>query len=149
MRQDPEGRGIGEVRDDETAQIAIRAALTGHLVMSTLHAGSCQGVLERLMLMCPDNYAVLSSLALVANQRLVRRLCQNCEGKGCVDCLESGYKNRVPIMEWAKLDDKLRDRIRKSGPAELKPSVSMQDFARKLVADGITDQAEIERAIGS
>ena len=149
MRQDPQVLVIGEVRDDETAQIAIRAALTGHLVMSSLHAGSCQGVLERLMLMCPDNYAVLSSLALVANQRLVRRLCQNCEGRGCGDCLESGYKDRVPLLEWAKLDDDVRSRIRKSGPAELKTSVSMQDFARTLVAEGITDQAEIERAIGS
>jgi len=101
------------------------------------------------MLMCPDNYAVLSSLALVANQRLVRRLCQNCEGRGCGDCLESGYKDRVPLLEWAKLDDKVRDRIRKSGPTELKPLVTMQDFARKLVAEGITDQAEIERTIGS
>ena len=52
-------------------------------------------------------------------------------------------------MEWAKLDDKVRDRIRKRGPAELKPSVSMQDFARTLMTEGITDQAEIERAIGS
>ena len=149
MRQDPEMLVIGEVRDDETAQIATRAALTGHLVMSTLHAGSCQGVLERLMLMCPDNYAVLSSLALVANQRLVRRLCQKCEAKGCGDCLDSGYKDRVPIMEWVKLDDKVRDRVRKDGPTYLKPSVSMLDFARILVAEGITDQAEIERAIGS
>ena len=149
MRQDPQVLVIGEVRDDETAQVAIRAALTGHLVISTLHAGSCQGVLERLMLMCPDNYAVLSSLALVANQRLVRRLCRNCEGQGCGDCLESGYRDRVPIMEWAKLDDKIRDRIRRNGPPELKPSVSMRDFARTLVTEGVTDQAEIERAIGS
>ena len=149
MRQDPEVLVIGEVRDDETAQIATRAALTGHLVMSTLHAGSCQGVLERLMLMCPDNYAVLSSLAMVAYQRLVRRLCLKCEAIGCGDCLDSGYKDRVPIMEWVKLDDKVRDRVRKDGPTYLKPSVSMLDFARILVAEGITDQAEIERAIGS
>ena len=101
------------------------------------------------MLMCPDNYAVLSSLVLVANQRLVRRLCQKCEAKGCGDCLDSGYKDRVPIMEWVKLDDKVRDRVRKDGPTYLKPSVSMLDFARILVAEGITDQAEIERAIGS
>ena len=149
MRQDPQVLVIGEIRDEETANIAVRAALTGHQVISTLHAGSCSGVLERLMLMCPDNYAVFSSLALVANQRLVRRLCQNCKGKGCEDCLESGYKARVPLLEWAKLDDEVRARIRKIGPAELKPSKSMQDFARTLVAEGVTDQAEVERAIGS
>jgi len=149
MRQDPQVLVIGEVRDDETAQIAIRAALTGHLVMSTLHAGSCSGVLERLMLMCPDNYAVLSSLALVMNQRLLRRLCKNCDGQGCGDCLESGYKDRAPILEWAKFDDEVRARIRKSGPAELKPYESMQDIARTLVTAGITNQAEVERAIGS
>jgi len=148
MRQDPQVLVIGEIRDEETANIAVRAALTGHQVISTLHAGSCSGVLERLMLMCPDNYAVFSSLALVANQRLVRRLCQNCKGRGCEDCLESGYKDRVPLLEWAKLDDEVRARIRKIGPAELKPSKSMQDFAATLVAEGVTDQAEVERAIG-
>ncbi len=149
MRQDPQVLAIGEIRDDETAQIAIRAALTGHQVISTLHAGSCPGVLERLMLMCPDNYAVLSSLTLVVNQRLVRRLCQNCKGNGCEDCLKSGYKDRVPILEWARLNDEIRTRIRKDGPDELKPSASIKDFAATLVAVGITDQAEVERAIGS
>jgi type II secretory ATPase GspE/PulE/Tfp pilus assembly ATPase PilB-like protein len=60
-----------------------------------------------------------------------------------------GYKDRVPILEWAKFDDEVRARIRKNGPAELKPSESMQDIARTLVAAGITNQAEVERAIGS
>ena len=149
MRQDPEVLVIGEVRDDETAQIAVRAALTGHLVISTLHAGSCQGVLERLMLMCPDNYAVLSSLTLVANQRLVRRLCKSCEGKGCEDCLETGYKERTPLLEWAALDDEVRERIRKNGAAELKPTKSMREFAEELVKLKVTDKAELDRTLGS
>ena len=63
--------------------------------------------------------------------------------------MDSGYKDRVPIMEWVKLDDKVRDRIRRDGPTQLKPSVSMLDFASTLVTEGITNQAEIERAIGS
>ena len=83
LRQDPQVLVIGEIRDEETANIAVRAALTGHLVISTLHAGSCQGVFERLMVLCTDHSAVASSLELVLNQRLLRRLCAECSGKGC------------------------------------------------------------------
>ena len=103
---------IGEIRDEETARIAVRAALTGHLVISTLHAGSCSGVLECLLVMCPDRYAVAAALTLVFNQRLVRRLCAQCAGEGCGECLETGYKNRLPISEWARVDDALRARVR-------------------------------------
>jgi general secretion pathway protein E len=83
LRQDPQVLVIGEIRDDETANIAVRAALTGHLVISTLHAGSCNGVFERLLAMCPDHSAVASSVELVLNQRLLRRLCGDCSGTGC------------------------------------------------------------------
>ena len=72
LRQDPQVLVIGEVRDDETAEIVVRAALTGHLVISTLHAGSCSGVIERLQMMCSDSYAVASSMELILNQRLMR-----------------------------------------------------------------------------
>src|SRR5215831_10370195 len=75
LRQDPQVLVIGEIRDDETANIAVRAALTGHLVITTLHAGSCQGVCERLLVLCPDHSAVAASIELVFNQRLFRRLC--------------------------------------------------------------------------
>ncbi len=83
LRQDPQVLVIGEIRDEETANIAVRAALTGHLVISTLHAGSCRGVFERLLVMCPDRFAVASVVGLVLNQRLIRRLCPNCHGDGC------------------------------------------------------------------
>src|SRR4029077_4257144 len=96
LRQDPEVLVIGEIRDEETAQIAVRAALTGHLVISTLHAGSCRGVFERLALLCPDAYAVSSAVGLVMNQRLIRRLCQACRGMGCAACLKTGYRGRAP-----------------------------------------------------
>src|SRR5437016_5335759 len=88
LRQDPQVLVIGEMRDEETVNLTVRAALTGHLVISTLHAGSCKGVFERLMVMCPDHYAVASAVALVLNQRLIRRLCSACAGGGCATCFE-------------------------------------------------------------
>src|SRR5437764_831039 len=92
LRQDPQVLVIGEIRDEETANIAVRAALTGHLVISTLHAGSCQGVFERLLVLCADHSAVAASVELVLNQRLLRRLCPACSAKGCPGCLFTGYR---------------------------------------------------------
>ena len=75
LRQDPQVLIIGEIRDEATAQLAIRAGLTGHLVISTLHAGSCKGVFERLLALCADPSAVASAVELVLNQRLIRQVC--------------------------------------------------------------------------
>src|SRR5207302_5901889 len=99
LRQDPQVLVIGEIRDEETANIAVRAALTGHLVISTLRAGSCKGVFERLLVLCRDHSAVAASVDLVLNQRLLRRLCPDCSGKGCPACLTTGYRGRLPIVE--------------------------------------------------
>src|SRR5664280_3772484 len=110
LRQDPQVLVIGEIRDEETANIAVRAALTGHLVISTLHAGSCQGVFERLLVLCADHSAVASSLELVLNQRLLRRRCAECAGKGCPACLSTGYRGRLPLVEWLRLNDPVRHR---------------------------------------
>src|SRR5688572_27586578 len=74
LRQDPQVLVLGEIRDDETANLAVRASLTGHLVISTLHAGSCKGVVERLLVMSPDRYAVMSALSVIVNQRLLRKV---------------------------------------------------------------------------
>src|SRR5712672_2377104 len=111
LRQDPQVLVIGEIRDEETANIAVRAALTGHLVITTLHAGSCKGVFERLLVLCSDHSAVASSVELVLNQRLVRRLCEACSGKGCLECLGTGYRGRMPLVESLRLNDELRRRI--------------------------------------
>src|SRR5213075_2909641 len=100
LRQDPQVLVIGEIRDEETANIAVRAALTGHLVISTLHAGSCRGVFERLAVLCADRSAVASAVQLVLNQRLIRALCRQCSGAGCATCLQTGYQGRVPLVEW-------------------------------------------------
>ena len=82
LRQDPQVLIIGEIRDEATAQLAVRAGLTGHLVISTLHAGSCRGVFERLLVMCADYSAVASAVELVLNQRLIRKLCSACQWRG-------------------------------------------------------------------
>src|SRR2546423_1019623 len=80
LRQDPQVLVIGEIRDEETANIAVRAALTGHLGISTLHAGSCKGGFERLLVLCKDHSAIASSVELVLNPRFIRCLCRNCSG---------------------------------------------------------------------
>ncbi len=149
MRQDPQVLVIGEIRDEETANIAVRAALTGHQVISTLHAGSCSGVLERLLVMCPDKYAVVASLALVFNQRLVRQLCDGCAGKGCGSCLDTGYNNRLPITEWALMDESIRAKVRDAGAAAFQPVQPLAAAGSNLLADKLTDQTELDRVLGS
>jgi type II secretory ATPase GspE/PulE/Tfp pilus assembly ATPase PilB-like protein len=147
LRQDPQVLVIGEIRDDETATLAVRAALTGHQVISTLHAGSCKGVFERLMTMCPDRYAVITSVALVLNQRLMRRVCGGCAGRGCAACLKTGYHGRAPVVEWLRLEDKRELRAR--GPEAITPAQTLETSARALVASGISDDAEFQRLFGA
>ena len=149
LRQDPQVLTLGEIRDAETANLAVQAALTGHLVISTLHAGSCKGVLERLMVMCPDHYAVISATTLVLNQRLMRRLCAACAGAGCATCLQTGYRGRVPVIEWVRLDDSLRRELRSRGPDAIVPAHPLAEAARELCVRHISNRAEYERVIGS
>ena len=149
LRQDPQVLVLGEIRDDETATLAVRAALTGHLVISTLHAGSCKGVFERLLVMCQDRYAVVSSVELVLNQRLMRQRCAACAGKGCEVCLRTGYRGRAPLVEWVRVTPALRDRLRASGPEAIQPARSLEQCARELLAQGLSDQAECNRILGS
>ena len=111
LRQDPQVLVIGEIRDEETAGIVVRASLTGHLVISTLHAGSCSGVLERLTILCQDISAVASSLQLTLNQRLVRRFCADCQGKGCGLCLHTGFRGRLPIVEFLPITPAIRRQV--------------------------------------
>ena len=147
LRQDPQVLVIGEIRDEETAAIAVRAALTGHLMISTLHAGSCRGVVERLLLLCPDRHAVIAALELVLNQRLVRRRCPECAGKGCERCLRTGYRGRLPIVEWWRVDEPLRAQLRERGAQAVQPSAALAAAAEDLVARQLTDQAEAERLL--
>lgn len=148
LRQDPQVLVIGEVRDEETATIALRAALTGHLVIATLHAGSCRGVLERLQVLCPDRSAIAAALELVLNQRLMRQVCAACGGAGCGPCLQTGYSGRVPLVEWLRADDRLRAQIRNHELHEVLPQRSLEESARLLVQAGGTNEAEYRRIFG-
>lgn len=148
LRQDPQVLVIGEIRDEDTANIALRAALTGHLVITTLHAGSCQGVFDRLWVLCKDRQAVPEAVSLVLNQRLLRRLCADCQGRGCLACLQTGYRGRMPAVEWAALDETLRRQLQARGPEAVKVAPSLRAGAEDMQGQGITNQAEVERVFG-
>ena len=148
LRQDPQVIVIGEIRDDETANLAIRATLTGHLVISTLHAGSCKGVLERLFVMCSDRYAVISAVELILNQRLIRRVCESCSGAGCSTCLQTGYRGRVPVVEWIRLDEKIREEVKRTGASAIKPARDLENVGKELSEKGITNHEELSRVFG-
>ena len=148
LRQDPQVLIIGEIRDEATAQLAVRAGLTGHLVISTLHAGSCKGVFERLLAMCADHSAVASAVELVLNQRLVRKVCAACDGAGCESCLRTGYNGRVPLVEWLRVSETLREQIRRRELTALVPMQTLEASARLLVNQGVTNEAEFKRIFG-
>jgi len=147
LRQDPQVLVIGEIRDNETAGIAVRAAMTGHLVIATLHAGSCRGVFERLLSMCDDRPAVAGATELVLNQRLIRKLCPDCAGSGCDACLETGYRGRAPVVEFIHPTDDVRASIRNGELNRIAPKSSLADAAKALLERGLVDQREITRII--
>ena len=148
LRQDPQVLILGEIRDEATAQLAVRAGLTGHLVISTLHAGSCKGVFERLLAMCADHSAVASAVELVLNQRLIRKVCSACDAVGCETCLHTGYQGRVPLVEWLRVDEKIRDQIRRRELSAIVPAQTLEAAARSLVNQGVTNETEFKRIFG-
>ena len=148
LRQDPQVLIIGEIRDEATAQLAVRAGLTGHLVISTLHAGSCRGVFERLLVMCADHSAVASAVELVLNQRLIRKVCPACAGAGCDACLRTGYQGRMPLVEWLRVDEATRAKIRQRELTSLVPARPLEESARELLQQGLSNQAEYQRVFG-
>jgi type II secretory ATPase GspE/PulE/Tfp pilus assembly ATPase PilB-like protein len=136
LRQDPEVVMVGEIRDAETARVAVRAAMTGHLVLSTLHCGRAGESRPRLLEMGVPRYAVDIGLVGVLAQRLVRRTCPDCGGTGCEDCLQTGCRGRCVISE-----------IVERGAVE--PSPTMADVGRTLVDQGLVSLAEFSRALGN
>ena len=164
LRQDPQVLMIGEIRDAETARIAIEAALTGHLLMSTMHSGTPAGALLRLLEMGIEPYQVTSSISVVINQRLVRRLCGDCKCEGdhgtfgpagCEKCLQTGFRGRALITEMVRLDGDLRKAIlAKADLDELRAildargHMTMLHDGQRLVAKGITTQEEVEKVCG-
>ncbi|MDF2531365.1 MAG: type secretion system protein GspE [Clostridia bacterium] len=173
LRQDPDIIMIGEIRDGETAEIAVRAAITGHLVLSTVHTNDAPSTLTRLIDMGVEPYLVSSSLVGVISQRLVRRICNNCRepyelddreaeffgkqphdivyhGKGCELCNKTGYKGRIAVHEVMPITKEIRAMInnRKSVDdirdlAYKTGTDSLKANCRKLVLEGITTVEEM------
>lgn len=148
LRQDPQVLILGEIRDEETANLAVRAGLTGHLVISTLHAGSCRGVLERLMTMCPDHSAVAAAVELILNQRLIRCVCRECQGKKCAACLQTGYQGRTPLIEWLAITEAIRAQICSRDIRSIQPHRPLTESARELLHLGVSNETEMHRVLG-
>ena len=164
LRQDPQVLMIGEIRDAETAKIAIEAGLTGHLLMSTMHSGTPAGALLRLLEMGIEPYQVTSSISAVLNQRLVRKLCEKCKKKnekggfdsiGCEACFNTGYKGRVLIAEMVELDSPLRKAILAKADLDELESIlinrghtNMVADGQRLVSEGITNEEELNKVCG-
>lgn len=152
LRQDPDIIMVGEIRDLETAEIAVQAALTGHLVLATLHTNNAAGAVARLIDMGIEPFLISSSLTGVLAQRLVRRLCQDCSGKGCPKCHQSGYKTRTGIYELMRVTDPLRQLIiKKASSEEINQEavnagmITLREDGMKKVEQGITTREEILR----
>jgi len=161
LRHDPDVILIGEIRDQETAQIAVQASLTGHLVFSTLHTNDAAGALTRLVDMGVEPYLVSSSLEAVLAQRLVRVLCKHCKqvdtsptarayktriglapdavvyhGIGCRECRNTGFHGRRGIFEWMDTNNEIRQLILKNSSSDLIREAACRNGMRTLAEDG-------------
>ncbi len=152
LRHDPDVIMVGEVRDFETAETAIRTALTGHLVFSTLHTNNAAGCITRLLDMGIEPYLVASSLECAIAQRLVRLICPQCRGSGCNPCRQTGYRGRTAIFEFLVLDDDLRSLIlRRASSGEImklartKGMRTLRGDGMEKVRQGLTRLEEVMR----
>lgn len=176
LRQDPDVILVGEVRDEDTAQLAMRASQTGHLVLSTLHTNDAVGAIVRLRDLAVDDMVLSASLVGVVAQRLVRRLCPHCKTEvaaadddlvrygalppqvprhqGCARCHFTGYTGRAAVAEVIEFDEELRSLVERGAmPTEIerrareKGMKSLREAALALVRAGVTDLAELERVL--
>ena len=152
LRQDPDIIMIGEIRDFETAQIAIQASLTGHLVLATLHTNDAASAVTRLTDMGVEPFLLSSSLLGVLAQRLVRKYCSHCHGAGCEHCGQTGYTGRTGVFELLVTTDAIRAQIHnKASEADIRTAALasgmalMRDDAERLIAAGITSREEVLR----
>jgi len=152
LRQDPDIIMIGEIRDFETAQIAIQASMTGHLVLATLHTNDAASAVTRLTDMGIEPFLLSSSLLGVLAQRLVRKVCTHCTGEGCSQCGQTGYAGRTGIFELLITDDALRAQIHaKQSEASIREAavaggmVLMREDGERLVQLGMTRAEELLR----
>jgi type II secretory ATPase GspE/PulE/Tfp pilus assembly ATPase PilB-like protein len=162
LRQDPDIMLVGEIRDQETADIATHAALTGHLVLSTLHTNDAATALTRLVDLGVEPYLVASTVEAVLAQRLVRRICQACRapaeltpgeartlgdmagdlgqvwaGTGCPECRGTGYRGRTGIFELLVMDEALRVAVQQDASASHLERLGLERGMRLLKDDGI------------
>ncbi|MCL2202957.1 MAG: GspE/PulE family protein [Defluviitaleaceae bacterium] len=173
LRQDPDVIMIGEMRDTETARIAVQAALTGHVVLSTLHTNDAAGVIERLADMGVEHYLAAAALNGVISQRLVRRMCPDCaaparlnaeqatalalppqtpvhEGAGCGHCHYSGYRGRFAVYEYFIMNDAYRRRMSENPMGfamELRGKRGLRENTIQALTQGKTTAAEAMRAL--
>ncbi len=170
LRQDPDIIMVGEIRDQETAQMAVKASLTGHLVLSTIHTNSALGTIDRLKDMGIPNYLIASTLNLSVAQRLVRLLCTHCMeiensdialfthnkaflhqhalAKGCSRCHYTGYSGRTALFEMIEIDEKMTEKIKNNSSsydsdADSLSFISIKEQAIRLLKDRKTSYAEV------
>ncbi|PDH30252.1 MAG: pilus assembly protein PilB [Puniceicoccaceae bacterium MED-G30] len=164
LRQDPDKIMVGEIRDLETAQIAVQASLTGHVVLSTLHTNDAPGAVTRLIDMGLDAFLISASLEAILAQRLLRSICKSCRtayepgrdlidmlevdpleiadkdfyyGNGCPECSKTGYRGRVGLFEMVMITDALRELINKKAPTLAIRQKAMEQGMRSLRDDGL------------
>jgi len=162
MRQDPQVIMVGEIRDSETASIAVQAGLTGHLVISTIHSGVSAGAFTRLINMDIEPFMLASSILGVMGLRLVRRNCDHClqpyeppasqlklvpeallpdaqfrRGVGCETCNQTGYSGRVPVSELLIVDEPFREAVLKKGTTSALEQIAIQQGMRTLWQNGL------------
>jgi len=160
LRQDPDVIMIGEIRDLETAQIAVQASLTGHLVLATLHTNDASAAVTRLLDMGIEPFLLSSSLLGVLAQRLVRKLCGTCKSfdgqhwhaVGCDQCGHTGYQGRVGIYELLQTTEQIRAQIHnRASEADVRAAAqrdgmqTMREDGERWLRDGVTTQAELLR----
>lgn len=164
LRQDPDKIMVGEIRDIETAQIAVQASLTGHVVLSTLHTNDAPGAVTRLIDMGLEPFLISASLEAILAQRLVRRICKTCRtayeptqemidilevdpleiadkdfyfGDGCPECSNTGYRGRIGLFEMIKVTDAIREMINNRAPTLALKQKALEQGMRSLRDDGL------------
>lgn len=152
LRQDPDVMMVGEIRDAETAEIAMQSALTGHLVLSTLHTNDAASTFPRLIDMGVKPFLIAGTVNLIIAQRLVRRICPKCQGAGCENCNKLGYKGRMVIAEILKINPEIEKLIHdKASVHEFEEAakragmITMAEDGVGKVKEGLTTQEEIDR----
>ena len=178
LRQDPDIIAVGEIRDGETAEIAMRAAMTGHLVLSTVHTNNAVSSVDRLLDIGVEPYLIAGAVKGIISQRLVRRLCPHCRrpytpsleelealglpagdflfyrGEGCGECFGTGYRGRVAAFEILEITPEMRRAIHARSLKGLERAMSGAGFqpimenCRKLILDGVTSAEEVQRVLG-